>query len=158
AMTIGQRYEQIASSFDSIRDDAKNMVDQLEDGRISFTERLSNLWTRFRRGDIADRFEDIRKTYLDVAKDTRVQIERDHTLLEADRDFRGALMQSEVLRVEVLKTAERVLDDAKRDLADNSAAASQEVDDPAERSRHELVRDEALRNVQNEEKRYQIAK
>ncbi|MGD9739648.1 MAG: cell surface protein [Bauldia sp.] len=158
AMTIGQRYEQIAGAFDSIRDDAKSMVDQLEDGKISFTERMSNLWTRFRRGDIADRFEDIRKTYLDVAKDTRVQIEREHTILEAYRDFRGALKQSEVLAFEVLKTAERVLDNAKRDLADKSAVASQATEDQAVRSQRELERDEALRTVQNEEKRYQIAK
>lgn len=158
AMTIGQRYEEIASSFDSIRDDAKSMVDQLADGKISFTERLSNLWTRMRRGDIADRFEDIRKTYLDVARDTRVQIEREHTILEAYRDFRGALKQSEVLAFEVLKTAERALDDTKRDLSEKSNAASETVDDQAERARHELARDEALRAVQDMEKRYQIAK
>lgn len=158
AMTIGERYEKIANAFDSIRDDAKSMVDQLADGKISFTERLSNLWTKMRRGDIADRFEDIRKNYLDVARDTRTQIEREHVILEAYRDFRGALKQSEVLAFEVLKTAEAKLDADKKMLADRSAEAAQATDDQAERAKRELARDEALRTVQNMEKRYQIAK
>jgi Mg2+ and Co2+ transporter CorA len=33
AMQIGQRYQEIAQSFNSIRDDAKKMVDQIGDGR-----------------------------------------------------------------------------------------------------------------------------
>jgi hypothetical protein len=158
AMTIGQRYEAIAGAFDSIRDDAKSMVDQLADGKITFGEKLSNIWTRMRRGDIADRFETIRKNYLGVARDTRVQIEREHTILEAYRDFRGALKQAEVLAFEVLQKAEKALDDTKKDLAAKSAAASQETTDAAERARRELARDEALRAVQDMEKRYQIAK
>lgn len=158
AMTIGQRYETITNAFDSIREDAKSMVDQLADGKISFTERLSNMWTKMRRGDIADRFDDIRKTYLDVAKDTRVQIDREHTILEAYRDFRGAMKQSEVLAFEVLKTAEAKLEETKQALAARSAEAAAETDDQAERAKRELARDEALREVQAMEKRYQIAK
>ncbi len=158
AMTIGERYEKITDAFDSIRDDAKSMVDQLADGKISFTERLSNMWTKMRRGDIADRFDDIRKTYLDVAADTRTQIEREHTILESYRDFRGAMKQAEVLAFEVLKTAEGKLDEAKQHLAEKSAAAGEGVEEPAEQARRELARDEALRATQDMEKRYQIAK
>jgi hypothetical protein len=158
AMNIGERYEKIAGAFDSIRDDAKSMVDQLADGRISFTERLANLWTKMTRGDIADRFDDIRKTYLDVARDTRTQIEREHTILEAYRDFRGALKQSEVLAFEVLKTAEARLDAEKKALSDRAADAARPTNDQAERAKRELARDEALRAVQAMEKRYQIAK
>lgn len=158
AMTIGTRYENITNAFDSIRDDAKSMVDQLADGKISFTERLSNMWTKMRRGDIADRFDDIRKDYLDVARDTRVQIDREHTILEAYRDFRGAMKQSEVLTFEVLKTAEAKLDETKQALSDRSTEAAEETDDHAVRARRELARDEALRAVQDMEKRYQIAK
>ena len=158
AMTIGERYEKISGAFDSIRDDAKSMVDQLADGKISLTERLSNIWTKMRRGDIADRFDDIRKTYLDVARDTRTQIEREHTILEAYRDFRGALKQSEVLAFEVLKTAEARLEADKQALAARSAEVAEVTEDQAERAKRELARDEALRAVQNMEKRYQIAK
>ena len=158
AMTIGERYEKITSSFDSIRDDAKSMVDQLADGKISFTERMSNMWTKMRRGDIADRFDDIRKTYLDVASDTRTQIEREHTILESYRDFRGALKQAEVLAFEVLKTGEGKLEEMQKNLVEKSAAATEKTEDQAERARLELARDEALRAVQDMEKRYQIAK
>src|SRR5690554_6153808 len=56
AMEIGTRYEQITNSFNSIRDDAKSMVDQIEDGKISTFERLSNIWMKVTRGDIASRF------------------------------------------------------------------------------------------------------
>src|SRR5919112_1498914 len=60
AMEIGQRYQEIARSFDSIRDDAKKMVDQLHDGAIDFGERVANVWMKLSRGDIADRFDSIR--------------------------------------------------------------------------------------------------
>lgn len=40
AMDIGERYEDIAKSFNSIRDDAKSMLDQLEDGSIDIWERV----------------------------------------------------------------------------------------------------------------------
>ena len=159
AMKIGQRYEEITSAFDSIRDDASEMVEQLSDGRLSVGERLANLWTKVRRGDIADRFEDIRRTYLDVARDTRGQIEREQVILEAYRDFRGALKQAEVLALEVLKTAERRLEETRQRLtAAGAAVEAAPAGDAAERARRELARDEALRVVQAEEKRYQIAK
>ncbi len=56
AMEIGDRYRQITEAFNSIRDDAREMVRQVEDGRISTFERLSNVWQKATRGDIADRF------------------------------------------------------------------------------------------------------
>jgi hypothetical protein len=37
AMDIGSRYEDIARAFNSIRVDAKMMVDQLADGKISWS-------------------------------------------------------------------------------------------------------------------------
>ncbi|MHA7777790.1 cell surface protein [Roseibium sp. M-1] len=158
-MNIGERYEQITSAFDSIRDDAKALVDQLADGKISFTENLSNKWRDFRRGTISDRFDDIRGTYKEVARDTKDQIEREQTILEAYRDFRGALKQAEVTALELLNLATEKLSAAKAALE----AASSEVqnytgDDPAQKARLELARDERLREMQDEEKRYQIAK
>jgi hypothetical protein len=66
AMSIGQRYQNIAESFNSIRDDAKTMVDQLEDGKIDLFERVNNVWMKVSRGDIAVRFDKIKETYLDV--------------------------------------------------------------------------------------------
>lgn len=159
AMDIGARYQDIATSFNSIRDDAKKMVDQIADGKIDILERVTNAWMKISRGDIADRFDDIKEKYLEVSKSTKDQIKREGIILEAYRDFRGALKQAEVLALEVLKTAEGRLAAAKVNLD----AAAQKVagfsgDNPADRARLELARDEELRRMQDEDKRYQIAK
>lgn len=159
AMQIGERYEDITKGFDSIRDDAKAMVDQLEDNRIDLLERVSNVWMKVSRGDIATRFNKIRDTYLQVTSDTKDQIDREQTILEAYRDFRGALKQAEVMALEVLQTAEQRLGERKNVLqraADELATYEGNV--PADRARLEMARDERLREMQNEEKRYQIAK
>lgn len=159
AMNIGERYEQITKSFDSIRNDAKAMVDQLDDGKLDLFERASNVWMKVTRGDIPSRFERIRDTYLDVSRDTKDQIEREHTILESYRDFRGALKQAEVMALEVLEVAEKKLDERKADLAAASKALSEFSEGtPADRARLEMARDERVRDLQNEERRYQIAK
>lgn len=158
-MEIGERYEQITQGFNSIRDDAKRMVEQLSDGKLSTFERLENIWTKIRRGDIATRFEAIRVIYLDVARATKDQIQREVTILDAYRDFRGALKQSEVLALEVLQKAEEKLKAKQAELkAASEAVAAYAGDVPAERANLELVRDTKLREMQDEEKRYQIAK
>jgi hypothetical protein len=157
-MEIGERYKAITAGFDSIRDDAKKMVDQIADGKIDMFERATNAWMKLSRGDIADRFDKVRSIYLDVSKETKNQIEREGTILEAYRDYRGALKQAEVLALEVLKQAEDKWNQAKTDLsaaADKVAAFSGEA---AEKARLELERDEYVRRTQDEEKRYQIAK
>lgn len=159
AMKIGERYEDITKGFDSIRDDAKMLVDQLDDNRLDVGERISNVWMKVSRGDIAQRFNKIRDTYLAVTADTKDQVDREHTILEAYRDFRSALKQSEVMALEVLQTAEKRLNEKKDILqkaADELAAYAGNV--PADRARLEMARDERLREMQNEEKRYQIAK
>ena len=160
AMNIGERYEKITAGFDSIRDDAKSMVDQLADGHISTWERFGNIWMKATRGDIADRFDDIKSTYLEVAADTKDQIRREQVILDAYRDFRGALKHAEVLALEVLEKAEGELQkrkDALTTAASAVANAASEME-PAARARLELARDERMREMQDEEKRYQIAK
>jgi hypothetical protein len=159
AMSIGQRYQEIAKAFDSIRDDSKMMVDHLDDGKVDFFEHVQNAWMKISRGDIADRFEKIRSTFLDVTKATKDQIQREARILEAYRDYRGALKQSEVLALQVLKSAEAKLDAAKAGLKTAAdAVAAFAGTEAAERANLELTRDEHLRRVQDEEKRYQIAK
>jgi len=159
AMEIGERYEEITNAFNSIRDDAKSMVDQVEDGRIDTFERLGNIWMKVTRGDIATRFDKIKDTYLDVTASTQDQIQREHKILEAYQDFRGALKQSEVLALEVLKTAEGKLNAAKAEV-DTAMKAVEgfQGEDMAERAKLEMARDEKVRALQNEDKRYQIAK
>jgi hypothetical protein len=159
AMDIGRRYEDIAKAFNSIRDDAKAMVDQLADGKIDIFERVANIWMKIARGDIASRFEEIRSTYLAVTRSTKDQIERESKILQAYQDFRGALKQAEVLALEVLKEANGKLEAAKGELAKAADTLSQfKGEDLAERAKLELARDEKLRAVQDEDKRYQISK
>jgi hypothetical protein len=159
AMEIGQRYEEITDAFNSIRDDAKSMVDQIEDGKLDTFERIGNVWMKVTRGDIATRFDKIKDTYLDVTASTNDQIQREQKILEAYQDFRGALKQSEVLALEVLKTAQGKLDAAKAGVAQAmKAVEGATTDDPAERAKLEMGRDERVRTLQREEKRYQIAK
>ena len=158
-MVIGERFKEITGGFNSIRDDAKGMVDQLADNKIDVFERATNVWMKISRGDIADRFDKVKATYLDVTKDTRGQIDREHVILEAYRDYRGALKLAHVLALEVLKTATAKLDAERTALkAASDKVANFAGTEPAERARLELARDEHLRRVQDEEKRYQIAK
>lgn len=158
-MNVGERYRDITEGFNSIRDDAKSMVDQIEDGKLDMLERVSTIWMKIARGDIADRFDKIRDIYLEVTKETRNQIEREHTILEAYRDFRGALKQAEITAFEVLGIAEARLAEAKSVLESASTiVASYAGTVPADRARLEMERDEKLRFLQDEDKRYQIAK
>jgi len=158
-ITVGQRYEDITKAFNTIRDDAKSLVDQYADGKISTMERVSTTWMKMTRGDIASRFGKIKDIYLEVQDETANQIDREQKILEAYLDFRGAMKQSEVLALEVLKTAEGKLTEARAAVAQAVAAlAAYAATDPAERAMLELARDEKLRFLQNEEKRYQIAK
>lgn len=158
-ITVGERYEDITRAFNTIRDDAKSLVDQYADGKISTMERVSTAWMKMTRGDIAGRFGKIKDVYLEVQDETANQIDREQKILEAYLDFRGAMKQSEVLALEVLKMAEGKLNEARAAVAQAVAAlAAYAATDPAGRAMLELARDEKLRFLQNEEKRYQIAK
>ena len=159
AMRLGERYEDITESFNSIREDAKRMVEQIQDGKIDTFERIGNVWMKVTRGDIPSRFEDIKATYLEVAQDSNDQIQREKTILNAYQDFRGAMKEAEILALEVLQVAEGEWEAAKSELT--AAMAAVEADsgaDLAARARLELARDEKTRALQDAEDRYQIAK
>ena len=159
AMDVGTRFERIANDFDSVRRDARAMVEQIEDGKLSTRERLANMWMKVTRGDIADRFERIKSTYLEVSAATQDQLRRESTVLEAYKDFRTALKQAEVLAHEVLDKARAELDAAKGEVeAAMAEVDAYTADDAAQRARLELARDQRVRELQNAERRYQIAK
>lgn len=156
---IASRYEGITAAFNSIRDDSKALVDQYADSKIDTMERFSNIWMKMTRGSIASRFGKIKKLYLDVAEETKNQIEREQLILEAYMDFRGAMKNSEVLSFDVLKKAEKELERAKNKVkASVDAVEGFTGDNQAQRAKLELKRDEALRALQNSDKRYQVAK
>ncbi len=159
AMKVGERYEQIVNAFNSIRDDAYKMVNQLEDGKIDTRERLSNFWMKVTRGDIPSRFEKIKDTYQEVTHDSRDQLEREQTILEAYQDFRGALKEAQVMALQVLKKAEVKVQEAKARLEEAAKTLETNTNTDAEEiARLELARDERLRELQDEDKRYQVAK
>lgn len=159
AIEIGDRYEEITESFNSIRDDAKSMVDQLEDGKVSTFERVNNIWMKATRGDIATRFDKIKDVYMTVSESTNEQIQREHLILNAYQDFRGALKHSEVMALEILNKAEGMLQAAKEEV-DRSMGAVEAYkgEDAAEQARLEMARDEKMRALQDVDKRYQLAK
>jgi len=159
AMSVGQRYQDITDAFNSIRDDSKAMVDQLEDGKIDAVERVQNVWMKVSRGDIASRFNEIKENYLAVSKDSKDQIEREHLILDAYQDFRGALKQAEILALNILAKGEGALSAAKQALDKASQAIiDNKGEDREEIARYELTRDERVRDLQNADERYQIAK
>lgn len=158
-MKIGERYEEITEAFNSIREDAKSMVDQVEDGKIDTFERISNTWMKVTRGDIAARFDKIKETYLEVASDSKDQIKREGVILNAYQDFRGALKESEIFALDILGKTEKLWDEAKQKLAEASSnVEGYQGDDLAERAKLELARDERMRELQFADDRYQVAK
>lgn len=159
AMELGSRYEKITDSFNSIRNDAKEMVEQVDDGKISTWERMQNVWMKATRGDIATRFDEIKNVYLDVAEDSSDQIQREHVIADAYQDFRGSLKEAEILALDVLKKADNRLLSSQRELDEAIKTVEAHKNDEREAvAKLELARDEKLRTVQDEEKRYQIAK
>ncbi|MGD8252266.1 MAG: hypothetical protein PVH30_10750 [Desulfobacterales bacterium] len=159
SMNVGERYEDITNAFDSIREDAQGMVTQLDDGKIDTLERIRNLWMKVTRGDITSRFRKIKDRYMDVAVDTKDQIERETVILNAYGDFRGAIKEAQVLALQLLKKAAAELEAAKGRLEAASKNLEASAGGEAEAvAKLELARDEALRELQEEDKRFQIAK
>ena len=163
-INVGNRYLEISQAFDSIREDSKTLINQLQDGRISVTEKMQNLWMRLRRGSPSKRFEDIATTYKAVAHDTKDQLDREQKIMDAYIDFRFALKEAEVLSTELLAEQNVPLEAARKSLAEAqekaTAAPSAEGDkvkDPA-RAKLELARDEALNKYEQEDRNYQLLK
>ena len=135
------------------------MVQQVDDGKVDTFERISNVWMKVTRGDIATRFDKIKDTYLEVASDSADQIEREHIILNAYLDFRGALKESEIYALDVLKKAEGLWEKEKVKLeAANKKITEYSGTDLTARAKLELTRDEKMRELQASEARYQIAK
>ncbi|MBV7556337.1 merozoite surface protein 3b [Pseudomonas sp. PDM28] len=158
-MDISTRFMDITQSFTSIREDAAAMAGWMDDGRLDTTEKLKLSWMNLRRGSIPDRFNDIRTNYLQVCKSANDQIARETVILEAYMDFRMAMKAAEVDAQQVLALAGKALE--QRTLALNEAntqVTAAEAQEPARRAALELRRDEAVRALQDEDKRYQIVK
>jgi len=158
-MDISTRFMDITQSFTSIREDAAAMAGWMDDGRLDAMEKIKLTWMNVRRGSIPSRFADIRENYLKVCKSANDQIARESVILESYMDFRMAMKAAEVEAQQVLAIAGEALQ--QRTLALNEAnarVADAESAEPAARAALELGRDEAVRALQDEDKRYQIIK
>ncbi|MBT1265698.1 merozoite surface protein 3b [Pseudomonas sp. A4002] len=158
-MDISTRFMDITQSFTSIREDAAAMAGWMDDGRLDTLEKLKLSWMNLRRGSIPSRFNEIRENYLQVCKSANDQISRETVILEAYLDFRMAMKAAEVDAQQVLALAGQVLEQRTQALNEaNAQVTAAETLAPAERAALELRRDEAVRALQDEDKRYQIVK
>ncbi len=159
SIQIGNRYLEISQMFDSIRDDSKRLIGQLDDGKISGTEKVSNWWMKLRRGSPSDRFEKIVEVYSDVAKDTKEALKSEEAIMDGYIDFRFALKEAEVLSRELLDTHAPILEEAKNNLAASQQALDNYTGtDEGGQSQLELRRDEARHRYENEDETYQLLK
>ena len=158
-ITIGNRYLEITQMFDSIREDSKTLIAQLDDGKIGLGEKVQNLWMRIRRGSPSARFEKIIDSYRDVSKDTKEQLQRESAIMDAYIDFRFALKQAEVLAGELVDKEIPILDSARQKLmeaqktVDGGGAAG-----TTDKSKLELARDEARQGYEKEDRNFQLLK
>lgn len=158
-MRIADRYRNITDMFDSIREDSKTLVNQLEDGKIDAKEKAHNLWMKLTRGTPHNRFNKIVNLYKQISKDTKNQLDNENSIMDAYIDFRFAMKDSEILAHEVLKTQDKNLKQAEGsfktavDIVDNYKG-----EDNAEKGRLQLTRDEAERVFNQEDRKYQLIK
>jgi hypothetical protein len=158
-ISIGNRYLEITQMFDSVRDDSKTLIAQLDDGKIGLGEKVQNLWMRMRRGTPSARFEKIVDVYRDVSKDTKDQLRREDVIMDAYIDFRFALKQAEVLAGELLDKEIPILEGAKKGLADSQAAVdAAKGSEQTKMSKLELARDEARAAYEDEDRNFQLLK
>jgi hypothetical protein len=156
---VGQRYLEISQMFDSIRDDSKRLISQLDDGKISLTERLSNLWMRLNRGTPSDRFEKIVDVYKKVAADTKTALQKEQAIMSGYIDFRFALKEAEITARDLLDLQVANLERARTALAEAQRAIDgDDGSDDARRSRLQLGRDTAHQDFLTEDRTYQLLK
>jgi ParB-like chromosome segregation protein Spo0J len=152
---IADRYEKITTLFDSVVDDARTLIGQLDDGKIDWKEKGHNFWMKLVRGGIPKRFERIKSTYNDVARDTGAHLDREGRILDAYGEFRGAIKEAEALSYELKDTQEKHLATARQAQEEAQAAFKQAEGskDQAKLASLQLMRDEAMQEFQRQEKR-----
>ncbi len=158
-INIGDRYLEITQAFDSVREDSKTLIKQLDDGKIGLGEKVQNLWMKIRRGSPSARFEKISQTYKDVASDTKDQLDREDAIMDGYIDFRFALKEAEVAARELFKKYIPDYEKAKDALANAQKTIDDfKGEDDAAESRLELARDEARQGFEESDRTYQLLK
>ncbi len=158
-MQVVSLHQDIANSFHSIREDAEQMIDWLDDGQLDWAEKIVNGWIKLKRGSISERFDQIKKDYLTAAKNTTDQLVRERSIVDAYQDYRLALKQAEITCLELLKKTEDNLAQAEVILqqAQNKADTAIHMENN-EQAVLQLEYAEALRQLQDENQCYQTVK
>lgn len=153
---IGDRFEIIADSFDSIREDNAAMVARAEKGKRSIRDKVGERVMVFRRGTVLDRFKTISKTVQEVFKDLEAQIRLERGLTDGYRVMRIGLKEAQLMAED--------LRDKARDQVEAALAAVQdlqqrvdEATDSRTKSDFELQRDNAMVVWQDADRRFQSA-
>ncbi|MFV0446305.1 MAG: cell surface protein [Planctomycetaceae bacterium] len=157
-INVGNRYMDITQMFDSVREDSKTLINQLQDGKIGLGEKMQNLWMRMRRGTPSARFEKIVDVYQEVSKETKNQLDREKKIMDGYIDFRFALKEAEIAARDLLEEYLPTLDKAKQGLTDAQQAVDNLKDEDSKRSRLELARDEARSEFEKSDRTYQLLK
>ncbi len=158
-ITVGNRYLEISQAFDSVREDSKRLIAQLDDGKFSTSEKVSNWWMKIRRGSPSDRFDKIEDTYKEVSKDTKEALRREQEIMDAYIDFRFALKEAEVLAGQLFDMQIPKLEESKTKLAAAQTALDQyQGQDQGGKSQLELARDQAKFDFDKQDERYQLLK
>ncbi|MDZ4656537.1 MAG: cell surface protein [Bythopirellula sp.] len=157
-INVGNRFLEISQMFDSIREDSKKLIGQLDDGKLGVTEKMANLWMRIQRGTPYARFEKIVDVYRDVCADTKDQLNREQVIMDGYIDFRFALKEAEILARELLEAQLPHLEKAKAALATSQTAVDEHKGDESTLGRLELARDEARNEFQKQDRFYQLLK
>lgn len=157
--SFSTRYKDIVDAFNSVIEDSNKMVHNVEDGKLSWKEKMGYNWMKFRRGTPHQRFEKIRKLHRDVAHDTLDEVNNENEIMEAYADFRAAYKQAETVAYEVLKKQE-VNREKSRQVWDVAVQTVKDYKgtDQAERSKLEFDRDELMREFQKQDRKYQLIK
>lgn len=158
-MEIANRYNIIATQFNNIRKDANQEVSWAESGKnglgIKFKRWLSNI----KRGSISDQYNRVRETYLQVYNESDNQIKKEKVILKAYDEYRLQLKASQVFASELLKTAENIRIEASERLNQTKdAIENYSGEEQSEKLSLELEREIALKNYQEQDKKYQIVK
>lgn len=157
SIEIGSRFITISSEFDSIRDDTRDMVSWMDDGKLDWKEKAKLSWMELRRGTVAERFEKIQSTFASVMKSTSEQISTEEFVLTAYQDFRFSIKEAESAAYSIVDKATAAWEAKKTELqaATDRIATAQSA---PEKSSFELARDQLIAQVQTAESVYQIAK
>jgi hypothetical protein len=154
------RFNKVTSGFNSIIADSKRQVFQEEKGGANFGDRVSNVYMKLTRGDVADRFIGIEHIYSDVIDESGKTLDLQRGILDAYVDARASLKEGEIAALEMFEQVKQQSDAAKTKVEELNAkvvAASAELS-ASDRGRLELERDDAVNDARRQDDRYQIAK